>query len=69
MDRVAIISSTDANPLTIEERVKAVSNVIGFSGGTEEQKSFEATKALENAVQEESNIRDAISDARAMLKE
>lgn len=68
LDRIAVSLSADT-PLSIEERLQAVENVLGFSGGTKEQRSSEAADALKEAEEEEARLRDTISAARELLSD
>lgn len=67
LDRIAVSLSADVRPLTLEERVTAVENVLGFSGGTSDQFSSEADAALKRATLEEMQLQDAIAAAQTML--
>ena len=68
LDRIAVSLSADT-PLNIEERLQAVENVLGFSGGTKEQLSSEAADALQRAEEEEASLRETITAARKLLPE
>ena len=66
LDRFAITLSADAAPLSTEERVNVVDNVIGFSGGTQ-QNSVLAEENLRNAEVEEQTLRTRVELARMRL--
>lgn len=68
LDRFAIALSADARPLSVQERVQGVDNVIGFSGGTQQQSSDEAEKRLQQAETEEQNLRTRVELARMRLQ-
>lgn len=55
LDRIGISVSADSF-LDIDERLEAVENVLGFSGGTTDQLSPAAAKALLQAEKEEENL-------------
>lgn len=67
LDRFAIALSADAIPLSIQERVMVVDNVINFSGGLQEQASVEAEKRLRQAEVDEQNLRTQVELARLQL--
>ena len=69
LDRFAIALSADATPLSVQERVMGVDNVIGFSGGTQVQSTSEAEENLRRAEAEEQNLRTKVEMARARLQE
>ena len=52
---------------SVNERVKVVENVVGFSAGTKEQFSAEAAAELKQAENEEVQIRSSIAEARSIL--
>lgn len=55
LDRFAISLSADARPLSVDERVVAVDNVVGFRAGTK-QENEEAEKRLHQAEVEEQSL-------------
>ena len=66
LDRIGISLSADSF-LDIDERLEAVENVLGFNGGTTDQVSPAAAKALLQAEKEEESLRDQISKAQDLL--
>lgn len=66
LDRFAITLSADATPLSTEERVTAVDNVIGFSGGAQ-QNSALAEENLRRADVEEQTLRTKVEMARMRM--
>lgn len=67
LDRIGVVLSSDARPLSVLERTEATENVLGFTGGTATQCSDEATKKLVKAEEEEEAIREKIEEARSTL--
>lgn len=67
LDRFAIGMDADAYPLSVEERVLGVDNVIGFSAGTHSQNTEDASKKLQLAESEEQRLRTKVEMARAIL--
>ena len=67
LDRIGIALSADGDPLSVEDRVKGVENVLGFSGGTKEQYSDQARGALGRVDEEERNLQETILSARSTL--
>ena len=66
LDRFAITLSADATPLSTDERVAAVDNVIGFQGGTQ-QNSALAEENLRKVEVEEQALRTKVEMARMRL--
>lgn len=64
LDRIGVALSSDLMPLSIEGRVKGVENVLGFSGGEQEQ-SADVRKIQE----EERTLQETITSARELLPE
>jgi magnesium chelatase subunit D len=67
LDRFAIAMNADAYPLSVEERVLGVDNVIGFSAGTHSQDTEDASEKLQLAESEEQRLRTKVEMARAIL--
>jgi len=67
LDRFAISLSADARQLSVNERVNAVDNVIGFSGGAQRQSTDEAERKLEHAEAEEQGMRTRVELARMKM--
>jgi magnesium chelatase subunit D len=67
LDRIGVALSADVHPLNIRERVQGVENVLGFSGGTEEQFSAQARQTLDRVEQEESELREKVVNAMSLL--
>lgn len=67
LDRIAVALSADADKMEIKSRVEAVDAVIGFSPGSK-QGTSEATIALENAIENEDDLKTAIVFAREFLR-
>ena len=67
LDRFAIDLSTDAILLSVNERVKGVENVMGFTGGTQVQDTEEAEKKLQLAEMEEQKLRTKVELARMKM--
>jgi magnesium chelatase subunit D len=63
LDRFAITLSADATPLSTEERVTAVDNVLGFSGGSQ-QNSALAEENLRKVEVDEQTLRTKVEMAR-----
>ena len=68
-DRIAITLSTDENPLSVTERVKAVDNNLFFSGDLTHRMSPLVSKKLLNADKEDESLRENIVNARSILDE
>jgi len=68
LDRIAIALSADAQKLEIEDRVAAVESVLNFSGSGP-QSTEEAEKALEDAIENESDLKTAIIFAREYIRD
>ena len=68
LDRIAVALSADAEKLEITDRVGAVDAVLGFSAGST-QGSPEAEQALEEAIENEEDLKTAIVFAREFLKD
>lgn len=68
LDRIAVALSADAEKLEITDRVGAVDAVLGFSPGST-QGSPEAEQALEEAIENEEDLKTAIVFAREFLKD
>ena len=68
LDRIAVALSADADRMEISSRVEAVDAVLGFSPGSK-QATPEAEKALEEAVENEDDLKTAIVFAREFLKD
>lgn len=66
LDRIGVSVSADSF-LDIDERLEAVENVLGFSGGTADQLSPAAAKALLQAGKVEESLRDQILKAQDLL--
>lgn len=67
LDRFAVALSTDSRQLSVEDRVRAVENVIEFTGGTQHQSRVEAQKRLELAEKDEQRIRTSVELARMRM--
>lgn len=68
LDRIAVALSADAETMEIASRVDAVDAVLGFSAGGA-QATPEAEKALEEAIENENDIKTAIVFAREFLRD
>ncbi|KAL7440532.1 hypothetical protein ACHAXH_009308 [Discostella pseudostelligera] len=68
LDRIAVALSADAETMEIKSRVDAVDAVLGFSAGGA-QATPEAEKALEEAIENENDIKTAIVFAREFLRD
>jgi len=67
LDRIGVALSADLVPLDVEGRVRGVENVLGFSGGTQQQYSEDAQVTLQNVQEEERKLQEAIASARLLL--
>jgi len=68
LDRIAVALSADADVMEIKSRVEAVDAVLGFNPGSK-QGSPEAEKALDEAIENEDDLKTAIVFAREFLKD
>lgn len=68
LDRIAVALSADAEKMEIGSRVDAVDAVLGFNPGSQ-QATPEAEKALEEAVENEEDLKTAIVFAREFLRD
>jgi|Transcript_5011 magnesium chelatase subunit D len=68
LDRIAIALSADAEKMDIASRVAATDSVLGFSPGAK-QATPEAEKALEEAIENEDDLKTAIVFAREFLRD
>jgi len=68
LDRIAVALSADAQVMEIKSRVEAVDAVIGFSAGGK-QADATAEKALEEAIENEDDLKTAIVFAREFIKD
>ena len=68
LDRIAVALSADAEKMEIGSRVEAVDAVLGFSAGGK-QATPEAETALEEAIENEGDLRTAIVFAREFLRD
>ncbi|KAL3799429.1 hypothetical protein HJC23_013884 [Cyclotella cryptica] len=68
LDRIAVALSADADKMEISSRVEAVDAVLGFSPGGK-QATPEAEKALEEAIENEEDLKTAIVFAREFIKD
>lgn len=68
LDRIAIALSADAQPLDIEGRIRAVDAVLNFAGSGP-QKTPEAEIALQEAIENEGDLKTAIVFAREYIKD
>jgi len=68
LDRIAVSLSADAVRLDVAQRVEAVDSVLNFSSNLS-QGSEEATKALEDAISNEEDLKTALVFAREYLRE
>ena len=55
--------------LSLQDRVKAVDHVVGFTGGTQAQSTEDAEENLRHAEAEEQNLRTKVELARLQLQE
>ncbi len=68
LDRISVALSADAEKLDIASRVEATDAVLGFSPGSS-QGSPEAEKALEEAIENEDDLKTAIVFAREFIRD
>lgn len=68
LDRIAVALSANAEKMEIVNRVEAVDAVLGFSAGGK-QATPEAETALEEAIENEGDLRTAIVFAREFLRD
>jgi len=68
LDRIAIALSADAQPLDIAGRVEAVESVLNFAASGP-QKTEKAAAALQEAIENEDDIKTAIVFAREYIKD
>ena len=68
LDRIAVSLSADAQVMEIESRVEAVDAVLGFSPGGN-QATPEAEKALNEAIENEDDLKTAIVFAREFIRD
>mmetsp|Transcript_737 Transcript_737/g.1139 ORF Transcript_737/g.1139 Transcript_737/m.1139 type:complete len:786 (-) Transcript_737:66-2423(-) len=68
LDRIAIALSADAVPLDLGQRVDAVESVLDFSASGN-QKTDKGEKALQEAIENEDDLKTAIVFAREYLKD
>ena len=68
LDRIAVALSADAQTLTIDERLEAVTSVLNFNSGGA-QFTEDAKAALEEAEEQEENLKTAIVFAREYIKD
>ena len=68
LDRIAVALSADAQVLSIDERLEAVTSVLNFNSGGA-QFTEEAKVALEEAEEQEDNLKTAIVFAREFIKD
>jgi magnesium chelatase subunit D len=68
LDRIAVALSADADVMEIKSRVEAVEAVLGFSPGGK-QATPEAEKKLEEAIENEEDLKTAIVFAREFLRD
>jgi len=69
LDRIAVSLSADAVRLDVTERVEAVDRVVNYSATGLVQGTAEATKALEDAIKNEDDLKTALIFAREYLKD
>jgi len=69
LDRIAVSLSADAVRLDVTQRVEAVDRVVNYSSTTLTQGTEEATKALEEAIKNEDDLKTALIFAREYLKD
>ena len=68
LDRIAVALSADAEKMDVKSRVEAVESVINFSPGGK-QATLEAEKALEEAIENEEDLKTAIVFAREFIRD
>jgi magnesium chelatase subunit D len=68
LDRIAVALSADADVMEIKSRVEAVDAVLGFSAGGQ-QATPEAQRALDEAIENEEDLKTAIVFAREFIKD
>jgi len=68
LDRIAVALSADAEKMEIKSRVEAVDSVLGFNPGSK-QANPDAEKALEEAIENEEDLKTAIVFAREFLRD
>mmetsp|Transcript_13062 Transcript_13062/g.19676 ORF Transcript_13062/g.19676 Transcript_13062/m.19676 type:complete len:784 (-) Transcript_13062:320-2671(-) len=68
LDRIAVALSADAEVMEIKSRVEAVDAVLGFSAGGK-QANAKAELALEEAIENEDDLKTAIVFAREFIKD
>jgi magnesium chelatase subunit D len=68
LDRIAVALSADAQKLDVGERVEAVESVINFSASGS-QKTAKADRALQEAIENENDLKTAIVFAREYIKD
>lgn len=68
LDRIAVALSADAERMEIPSRVEAVDAVIGFSPGSK-QADAAAEKKLEDAIENEEDLKTAIVFAREFIRD
>lgn len=68
LDRISVALSADVDKLNVEQRVSAVQSVLDFSGGGP-QKTVQAEKALQEAIENEEDLKTAIVFAREYIKD
>mmetsp|Transcript_19095 Transcript_19095/g.29552 ORF Transcript_19095/g.29552 Transcript_19095/m.29552 type:complete len:581 (-) Transcript_19095:863-2605(-) len=68
LDRIGVSLCVDLEPLSVMERVQAVENVLGFSGGTAKQSTLGGEEKLRSAEIEEDELRAKIVEARTILR-
>ena len=66
-DRIAMSVSTDSKPLTIEQRVEAVNNVINFSGAVEGRDQEEYNAKEKRSIAGDESMRNTIVNARQRM--
>jgi len=68
LDRISVALSADAQPLDIAGRIRAVDAVLNFAGSGP-QKTAEAERALQEAIENEEDLKTAIVFAREFIKD
>ncbi len=66
-DRIAISLSSNETPLTVMQRVKAVDNIITFTGDASERSNPKSSFKLSNAENSDDLLRTKIVEARTLL--